>query len=270
MKVKVHGCRGSVAYVMEQPSRYGRNTSCMSLSSGGYPLIIDAGSGILNLNSDEDFLKSLQGPADILLSHLHLDHIIGLCAFSPAFNKDRGIAVHTLSRGDRSLINQVFGAFAPPYWPVPLEKIVTATCLPVQVDMPFIIGPFTIKPFVSCHPDNAASFHITDGSKSLVYLLDNEVPAMDEASYEKLVKYCQGVDLVVFDSAYDPAEYHKYVSWGHSTVKDGMRLHKDSGCKKMLFTHFDQKYGDHIIDSWQEQYNNEECIYAYETMEMSL
>ena len=60
-------------------NRYGGNTSCLQVTlSDGRLLVLDAGSGIRNLG------LRLAGRArriDILLTHLHLDHIQGLLFF---------------------------------------------------------------------------------------------------------------------------------------------------------------------------------------------
>jgi len=243
----------------------------MSLCSQDYFLVIDAGSGLVSLDRELAALgESAQGSTDILLSHLHMDHIIGLSAFSPLFDPKKGAVIYTASRDDRPLVSQIFGAFVPPYWPVPLEELVHAECIPISGDAPFASGPFTITPFVANHPDQTTSFHISDGKKTLVYLLDSEIALMNEADYKKLVNYCKDADLVVFDAAYSSEDYPHFRGWGHSTVADGVRLRKDSSCKSILFSHFAQKYSDDEIDSWKQQLDGDGYIFAQDGMEIIL
>lgn len=53
------------------------NTSCVLVDSADYYVVFDAGDGIYKLDRHIGTLK----PINILLSHLHLDHIIGLHIF---------------------------------------------------------------------------------------------------------------------------------------------------------------------------------------------
>jgi len=258
MKLKIYGCRGSIPSHRKNGGVFGGNTSCIRLSLGDYSIILDAGSGLTNFCRDMlENPEELKWPQDVLLSHLHIDHILGLCAFSPIFDKERGVRIFTVSRDERSLKSQVFGIFKPPYWPVNLEEAANAECIPIQEDAPFTAGPLTITPFTANHSDKTTSFHITDGQKSLIYLLDNEVGTMDDAAYQNMVKYCKDVDIVIFDAAYSPDDYPRYKGWGHSTVLDGIKLRRDSGCKRMLFTHFAQMYKDEQLLSWRSYFENE-------------
>ena len=265
MKLKIYGCRGSVPVYRKSNEHFGGNTSCIGLFSGDYSIVLDGGSGLVNLCRDsKDPNANTHGPQDILLSHLHMDHIIGLCAFGPAFDANKGVRIFTTSRDKRSLANQVFGMFKPPYWPLDLEEALYAECITVHED----------TPFAASHPDKTTSFHISDGKKSLVYLLDNEMSIMDDDAYKNLASYCKNADMVVFDSAYSPDDYPKFKGWGHSTVLDGIKLRRDSDCKRMMFTHFAQKYTDEDIFGWKRYFEgafDEDCyMFACDGLEVTL
>ena len=63
-------------------NRYGGNTSCVELElADGSTLIIDAGTGIRSLGVG---IAQTLPKINILLTHLHLDHIQGLMFFAPA------------------------------------------------------------------------------------------------------------------------------------------------------------------------------------------
>ena len=271
MKLKIYGCRGSIPLSHSFDKRFGGNTSCIKLSVGNYSIAVDAGSGLVNLGHDICVGGGEpKGPQDILLSHLHMDHIIGLSVFAPGLAEKHGIRVFTVSRDDRSLAEQVFGVFQPPYWPLTLKEAMYAELIEIFEDKPFAAGPLTITPFAASHPDKTMSFHITDGEKTLVYLLDSEISLMNDTGYARLVEFCKGADMVVFDAAYSPEDYEKYRGWGHSTVLDGIRLRKDSGCKHMLFSHFAQKYSDEDILSWREYFDGNHYTFASDDMEIEL
>jgi len=264
MKLKIYGCKGSAPVSLGLTSQYGGNTSCMTVESSikndknsekDNILIMDAGSGLLLMESElrknnPNYPKDLSFRPNILLSHLHLDHIIGLTMFELTYTPNSPVRIFTRSRDSKkSLKTQVLGAFMPPYWPVPLENISHIQCIETFDDKSFEIGVFTITPYLAQHPDKTQSFHITDGVKTIVHLLDSEIANMDIKRYEKLVKYCSNADLVIFDAAYLPHDYESKKGWGHSTIEHGIKLADKCKCEKMLFSHFSHKYDDKQLDS---------------------
>jgi len=254
LKIKTYGCRASTPMSHVAWSRYGGNTSCMTVESEGVRIIVDAGSGLMLLEDElrrqnPDCFVNL--PHNILISHLHIDHIIGFGTFEPIWVKDNNMRVFTCTRDEKlSLKEQVFGIFKPPYWPSSLVDASGVKCIAVESDVPFMIEHMTILPFLANHADKTLSFRITDGKKIFVHLLDHEMGEVRDEAYEKLVKICEGADLVVFDSAYSQEDYPKFVGWGHSTVPQGVQLAKDAKLKRMLFSHFSQQYSDEEINSW--------------------
>ena len=254
-----------------QNSRYGGNTSCMTAESGGDMLILDAGSGIIALQ-EELFGRSgkSEKPVHILVSHLHLDHIVGLGTFAPAWGADATAHIYTCSRDSRPLREQIFGVFSPPYWPVAMTELSGANVIQVEPNVPFEIGVFTVTPFLAKHPDKTLSFHVTDGKKSFVHLLDSETSKMNRAEHEELARFCKNTDVVVFDAAYSVEEYRIYEGWGHSTVADGVALAAEWNCKHMLFCHLGRHYTDDELDSWIKDLDGEKFIMSYDGFEMEI
>ena len=84
MRIRVWGCRGSLAAPGADTLRYGGNTSCVEVrGDNGEVLVLDAGTGMrpLGVAMANDGASRI----DILLSHLHLDHLQGLGFFRPLF-----------------------------------------------------------------------------------------------------------------------------------------------------------------------------------------
>ena len=278
VKLKVYGCRGTVS-TSRPSSIFGGNTSCIVIESLGHILVLDAGSGLAQFDADlrakpSNYICKHNEPIDILVSHLHMDHILGLPVFSPCWdNESAGVRIYTCLRNDySSLKDQVFGPFKPPYWPVPMEDLANAECIPISDETPFTIGPFTVTPFAATHPDETLSFHIDDGQNTLVHLLDNETSAMDDEFYSNLVKYCYEVDMVVFDAAYTPTDYQSKKEWGHSTIEDGYKLAEISGCKQMLFSHFNFEYTDGELIALKKQFEpyGDRFIFSHDGLEIDI
>jgi len=255
MRVKVYGCRGSLPTTRNTASKYGSNTSCITLDTADQTIILDAGSGLAQMDRLTKIFARNGRPFEVLLSHLHLDHLIGLTVFSKVWmnSPDDLVRIYTLDRDERPLKEQIFGVFTPPYWPVSMVQFANAECIAIEAGISFKLGSFTITPFVAAHPDKTISFHITDGNITVVHLLDNEIPVLSQEQWKSLVHYCKDADLVMFDSAYAVIDYPDKKGWGHSTIEDGFKLAEASGCKKMMFTHFGFEYGDQELEIFESQ-----------------
>ena len=73
---------------------FGGDTSCVDLvNDDGAVLVLDAGSGLSRLNQ---VLDPCPSRVDVLLTHLHLDHLQGLGFFRPAFRDERGVSLRRI------------------------------------------------------------------------------------------------------------------------------------------------------------------------------
>ena len=84
MKVTILGARGSIPTEGKDMLEFGGGTSCVLVESGDQAVFLDAGTGILNAPDIGD--KAIT----ILLTHPHLDHIIGLPFFPYIFERTDG------------------------------------------------------------------------------------------------------------------------------------------------------------------------------------
>ena len=96
MRLRLCGVRGSTPCDGHQYSRYGGNTSSVALEAAGHaPVIFDLGTGvraygdIITARQVSDLTANrARSPyeANVLLTHLHWDHVIGL----PFFHSTQG------------------------------------------------------------------------------------------------------------------------------------------------------------------------------------
>src|SRR6185369_3066334 len=95
MKITLWGTRGSQAAPGPDTVRYGGNTSCVELQAlSDTRVVLDAGTGIRRFGAG---LPPEVRRVDVLLTHLHMDHIQGLGFFAPLFQ--RGFEVHIWGPG---------------------------------------------------------------------------------------------------------------------------------------------------------------------------
>lgn len=82
LQVRFWGTRGSTCASGPQFVEFGSHTPCVEVRCGERLFILDAGTGLSALGMELG--QTSHDNIDILLSHLHLDHISGLPFFKPA------------------------------------------------------------------------------------------------------------------------------------------------------------------------------------------
>ena len=103
MKIKIWGCRGSLATPGRQTLRYGGNTTCVEVRTQDGPVIIlDAGSGLYNLG------RALMAEGELphlvmMFTHAHWDHLCGFPFFDPAYASQCRITLCGGPSGQQSL-----------------------------------------------------------------------------------------------------------------------------------------------------------------------
>ena len=91
-KVKFRGVRGSYPIAKKEYLKYGGNTSCVEVNAGGHLIVLDAGTGLIDVGNEllEKYIASGTETSNrtpikavVLLSHIHHDHIQGFTFFRP-------------------------------------------------------------------------------------------------------------------------------------------------------------------------------------------
>jgi len=259
--IKIYGSRGSAPNFTGNNTKYGGNTSCVLVETSGRPLVIDCGSGLAW------FAREGRGNFDILLSHLHIDHIVGLGMFAPLWQEGNDIRLFTKSRDGRPLKEQVFGIFRPPYWPFDLSERVCAEVIAVEEDVPFsVCGNVVVTPFRLEHPNDTIGFRIDDlaAGKSVAYISDHEQIG------DRGRSPVQGADVIIFDAAFLPEDYTTRKGFGHSDYLAGIKLAEESGCGRMVFFHLASNYSDEMIDKAVRDAGlpADKYMFAYDGMEI--
>jgi len=232
-------------------NRYGGNTSCVEVTlSTGETLIIDAGTGIRTLG----FALPPDLPRiNILLTHLHLDHIQGLMFFPPCFRAESTIRIWGPSSPEASLEARIARYISAPLSPVEVREL---PCDVSFLDAPaseWEIGGAKIRAEAVTHRGPTLGFRITDGDTTLCYISDHE-PALgarlDELDAEWISGYnlARDADLLIHDCQYTDDEYPGHEGWGHSRITDTLTFAKRVRAKRTLLFHHDPLHTDGFLD----------------------
>lgn len=280
------GARGSIPTPGAHTARYGGNTSCVAVEADGQLVILDAGTGIRGLGLTLVERQNGSIHAEILLSHTHWDHIQGLPYFKPFFAPGNAVRIWGSKQGSKSLDEILHLQMDPAVFPIPLTAVSAAlTVKEVRPGGEFTVGPFRAQSMQLRHPGTTLAYRLVPvaGGRSMAYVTDNELGP--GGSYDTpptwrrdLVKFLSGVDLLIHDAMYTPAELDTHRGWGHSSYEESVELAADAGAKRLVLFHHEPEHDDDALDALQAAAQRSakrrgapvEVIVAQEGMQLSL
>jgi phosphoribosyl 1,2-cyclic phosphodiesterase len=250
VRVKVWGARGSVPTPGPSTNRYGGNTSCLQVAlSNGRLLVLDAGSGIRNLGLR---LAVKARRIDILLTHLHLDHIQGLMFFAPLFIPDAEIVIWGPPAAE-TLSERLARYLSPPLTPLHLHELPARISFRACPKGEWEIGPARIHAVRVAHPGPTLGYRISEGDTSLCYIPDQELalgPPLSVRERQSLPGFdlAHGASLLVHDCQYTDDEYPSHIGWGHSRLGDVLAFAQLTEAQRLLLFHHDPLHDDEQLD----------------------
>ena len=251
MKVKVWGARGSVPAPGPEMNRYGGNTSCVQLTlSDGETLILDAGTGIRSLGLA---LAAGIPTINILLTHLHLDHIQGLMFFPPCFRTDSRITIWGPSSPEASLEHRVARYISAPLSPVEVRELPCDVSFRDTPASEWEIGAARIRAEAVTHRGPTLGYRISDGDATVSYIPDHEPglgASLDTLEPDWISGYdlAHGAGLLIHDCQYTDREYPTHVGWGHSPLSDTLAFARRTEAERLMLFHHDPLHSDGFLD----------------------
>ncbi|MFL5926762.1 MAG: MBL fold metallo-hydrolase [Gaiellaceae bacterium] len=256
VRLKIWGCRGSIATPGPETVTYGGNTSCVEVRLGDeIAIVLDAGTGIRALGAE--LVARGTRRIHLFLTHLHLDHLEGLRFFAPLWDESVTLEVWGPRSPVVSLRDRILRSFSPPLFPLDLRDVparVTFHDLPGE---PWQADGVTLFADLVLHPGPTVGFRLETGSSAFAYLPDHE-PALAGIEGRPLDWVSAGAlahraDLILHDAQYSEDEYDARIGWGHSSVADAVAFARAAGAGRLVLFHHEPEHSDRALERLEDR-----------------
>lgn len=203
---------------------------CFLLRRGDDALLLDAGSGVARLL--EPRIRELLGaPArlDIVLSHYHLDHVVGL-SYLPGVARGTPLRIFApappLNDAGPEALGRLIG---PPLFPVPFERWPMSVEVVPYDGEELEAGGFRCRARRQDHPGGSVGLRLED---ALAYVTDTRA---DEAT----IPFVRGVSRLLHEvwSTDEEAAADDPGRAGHSPLSAVARIAREAGVGELLPVH---------------------------------
>jgi len=241
------GARGTLPATGEDFNLHGGATCCVELRLDDRIVVLDAGSGIVDLG--QNLVRRDPCSVDLLISHAHLDHVIGLPFFEPLFRPDWQVTLWFAGVEGAPDSQALLDTFIrPPTLPFTSAEFTCQLALrqiprngQVEIDAPFQISTAPLN-----HPGGNTGLRIDHGGRSFAYCSDYEPD--DGPSDATLRTFIAGADLAFLDSTYTPDERPAYRGFGHADWLTSCNIARSAGVGSLgLFHHAPQRQDAELL-----------------------
>lgn len=297
LRLKIYGVRGSYPPPNSNATRFGVNTTCLRFDIGKHVVIIDAGTGIMNLGADlVAELKAGKSKQNIfklhlLFTHSHIDHLMGFPYFNMLYMPQTELHIISPTLLNYSTEDIIETWMSPAFFPVTVAELPSSFSyyhFGEFKQLYFFEDDFRIVSVneakntggwigrISClrnftHPKGGSYSYKLENidGKSMVFATDIEgFPGGDQ----RLIKFAQNAKVLIHDAQYSPSEYKMFQGFGHSTFEMAVEVAQKAAVEKLILIHHDPNHSDEQLTELE---NKAQAIFsetymAAESMEFTL
>lgn len=255
MIARVWGCRGSLPTPGEATVRYGGNTSCVEIRCDDQiALVLDAGTGIKRLGDT----MATSSRVNLLLTHLHLDHLEGLRFFAPLW--EEGVEIHIWGPPSpvHSLQERIARSFSPPLFPIDLADLPSTVVFHDVPDHGWEVEGIRVLASPVSHPGSTVGYRLELDGRTFAFIPDHE-PVLGveldafEPDWISGHSLAADVDVLLHDCQFTEAEYVDRVGWGHSSVAHAVGFARKADVGRLVLFHHDPDRSDDGVDRLTER-----------------
>ena len=249
---------------------YGGATSCVAVKAGGRLLVLDAGSGIAKLGS----VMTGEKEAVLLLSHTHLDHVMGLCMCPALFDPEFHLSIYGADYQGESVRAQLEKLYSQPLWPVAPDMLPAqigyaaftpregkdASVRPGTFYETLHFGGVTVEIMEGVHPNGVRFFRLNDGHETLVYMTDCTIT---EGVREAMLDFAKDADILLIDGQYTDEEFASKQNFGHNSRSEAVRFARDCGARALHIIHHDPSATDRELAAADKKLQAENPNYVF-------
>lgn len=194
------------------------NTLSVLLDTGPAYIVFDAGGGFYKLDG---YIQENK-PIIVLLSHFHLDHIIGLHALAK-FNFIQGIRIF----GPKG-IKRLFKVIINTPYTMPVNKLktkVTVKEFSNNLKLPVEIKYRPLRHIGTCY-----GYRVAAENKTVVFCTDT-------GPCRNFGQLAQGADILITESSLPAGKTDKH--WPHLNPRQAAQIAKKAKVNKLFLAHFD-------------------------------
>jgi len=226
---------------------FGGASPCVEVErKGAAPVILDLGSGVRGLGARDMARSGSPLTYNVIMSHMHWDHIMGFPFFGPAYVPGNHIRIYGCHPNLEDALRRQQDA---PSFPVPFERLgARIEFILLEAGRRYDIDGISVTGMRQAHSGDSYAYRLEHGGKTLIYATDSEHKLEDPRENEAFGKFFRDADMVIFDAMYSLAEAISVKEdWGHSSNVVGVELCQLAGAKHLVLFHHEPAHDDAAI-----------------------
>jgi ribonuclease BN (tRNA processing enzyme) len=250
VRIALLGVRGSTPAPGHDFAGYGGHTSCVAVFNAADEvprLVLDAGTGLRTLPR---LLAGRPFAGDLVLSHLHWDHVQGLPFCPSVDNPDAQVTLHLpVSPDDTDPVALLARTMSPPHFPIGPDGLLGDWRFTPMTASTFEVagGSVTIAP-VEHKGGVCFGIRIEMDGAILVYLPDHALTGEHGGATDSALSLARGADLLLHDGQYLAAEIAVARAYGHATIEAAAMFADLCGVGELILTHHSPARTDDELD----------------------